>query len=114
MPNNVAFGFCQCGCGKRTAIAKFNDPQRGYVLGQPYPFKRGHRNARGKDRKRNPSTTPVSTSERLRWAQIRATEAFMRHRQDPNDISLELAWQARCLERDQLLNTLEAQCPKSA
>ncbi len=35
-------GFCQCGCGQRTAIAKYDDIQQGYVSGTTRSFIQGH------------------------------------------------------------------------
>jgi hypothetical protein len=35
-------GFCQCGCGGRTKIAKESDPKRGWMKGRPLRFLRGH------------------------------------------------------------------------
>jgi hypothetical protein len=35
-------GFCQCGCGEETGIAKVNDAEYGWVKGKPYKFKSGH------------------------------------------------------------------------
>lgn len=42
------YGFCQCGCGQRTSIAKENNPKWGHVRGEPVRFITGHvRRARG-------------------------------------------------------------------
>lgn len=35
-------GFCQCGCGERTPLAKVTRISRGYVKGQPQKFINGH------------------------------------------------------------------------
>ena len=35
-------GYCACGCGQRTGIAKFNKSSRGHVAGQPFKYARGH------------------------------------------------------------------------
>ena len=35
-------GLCQCGCGQRTAIAKWDDRRAGHVKGEPKRFLRGH------------------------------------------------------------------------
>jgi len=35
-------GFCECGCGGKTAIANRNRRQRRWVKGQPVPFLHGH------------------------------------------------------------------------
>lgn len=39
---NIAFGYCHCGCGRLTSIAKSTVPARGYVQGQPQRFVNGH------------------------------------------------------------------------
>lgn len=35
-------GYCLCGCGKKTEIAKVTRADRGYVKGQPKSYVRGH------------------------------------------------------------------------
>lgn len=35
-------GFCMCGCGQRTDLAKLSLRARGWVLGKPLPFLPGH------------------------------------------------------------------------
>lgn len=44
-PSPNPSGLCMCGCGETAPIAKFHDPKRGRVKGQPHRFIRGH-NAR--------------------------------------------------------------------
>jgi hypothetical protein len=39
-------GYCECGCGQKTKIAKCGSAEDGYVLGQPRRFVKGH-NGRG-------------------------------------------------------------------
>lgn len=39
---SIPIGLCQCGCGQRTAIARWNDTLRGRVKGQPSRFIHGH------------------------------------------------------------------------
>jgi hypothetical protein len=41
--STIPVGFCQCGCGQRTAIAHKNYPERGWVKGQPLKFLPNHR-----------------------------------------------------------------------
>lgn len=38
----IPLGYCQCGCGRRTELAKRNLPSRGYVEGQPLRFIQAH------------------------------------------------------------------------
>src|SRR5215211_6911761 len=35
-------GYCQCGCGSRTAIATTSDRRRGRIKGKPLRYVRGH------------------------------------------------------------------------
>lgn len=36
--------LCECGCGEETTVSKHNKPSIGAIKGQPFRFKRGHRN----------------------------------------------------------------------
>jgi hypothetical protein len=36
-------GLCQCGCGQKTKVAKYDNPVRGHVKGEYRRFIRGHR-----------------------------------------------------------------------
>ena len=40
--NDIPFGFCHCGCGKQTNIAKATVPKWGFVKGLPHKFLCGH------------------------------------------------------------------------
>jgi hypothetical protein len=44
---DIAEGFCQCGCGQRTNIAKWNDKRRGAVKGMPTRYLPRHPSASG-------------------------------------------------------------------
>jgi hypothetical protein len=35
-------GFCQCGCGRRTSVAKQSRSCQGHIKGEPHRFCRGH------------------------------------------------------------------------
>ena len=39
---NIPIGFCQCGCGLKTAIPKRNDSKKGWVKGVPIKWVRNH------------------------------------------------------------------------
>lgn len=39
---SVPYGFCGCGCGKKTPLAKQNHRARGLVKGEPIAFVHGH------------------------------------------------------------------------
>jgi len=47
----IEYGYCQCGCGEKTAVATKNHTKRGYVKGEPVTFVKGHffRGKTGKD-----------------------------------------------------------------
>ncbi len=38
------FGYCQCGCGKKTSITKKNDSSNGRIKNQPMKYIQGHNN----------------------------------------------------------------------
>lgn len=40
--SEIPYGYCHCGCGQKTSIAKWNDKQRGYVKGQPLRYIQHH------------------------------------------------------------------------
>lgn len=42
----IPVGYCQCGCGEKTAPATRNDPSVGIVRGQPNRFVAGHNSPR--------------------------------------------------------------------
>lgn len=35
---DIPFGYCHCGCGEKTKIAKGSDPRSGSVCGQPFRY----------------------------------------------------------------------------
>lgn len=39
---NVPYGFCECGCGRRSRLAPYNDRPKGWVKGEPIRFVHGH------------------------------------------------------------------------
>lgn len=41
-PNAIPYGYCQCGCGGKTRLARATDPRYGHVKGQPVRFLKGH------------------------------------------------------------------------
>jgi hypothetical protein len=49
---NIPKGFCQCGCGERTSIAKRTRPQSQTVKGEPQRFVFGHA-LRGRNREKS-------------------------------------------------------------
>jgi len=40
--NEIPYGHCRCGCGKKTSIAKRNNKRFGWVKGEPLKFFIGH------------------------------------------------------------------------
>ena len=69
IPADIPYGYCHCGCGERTTIAKANDPRDNVVKGQPVRFIRGHA-ARHPNFKRKP-TMPME--ERF-WQKVQKSE----------------------------------------
>jgi hypothetical protein len=41
-PIEIPLGYCQCGCGGRTTLARSTNPARRWVKGQPVRFIHGH------------------------------------------------------------------------
>lgn len=41
-PQEIPFGYCHCGCGQKTTVAKWDDVRHGHVKGQPKRFILGH------------------------------------------------------------------------
>ncbi len=41
--NEIPYGYCHCGCGRKTKIAPKSDKSHNYVKGEPRPCIRGHR-----------------------------------------------------------------------
>lgn len=41
----IAYGFCQCGCGERTKIATRSTTSKGWVKGEPLRYLLGHNHA---------------------------------------------------------------------
>jgi len=39
---NIPYGYCRCGCGQKTEVAKRTRPEYGQVKGRPSPYLRGH------------------------------------------------------------------------
>lgn len=39
---SIPIGFCQCGCGQRTAVCPYNNATMGHVKGQPFKFIKSH------------------------------------------------------------------------
>lgn len=44
--NKIPYGYCHCGCGQRTKIAKYNDSYHGLIAGEPLRFINGHHGRR--------------------------------------------------------------------
>lgn len=40
--NEIPAGYCQCGCGKKTTIARYSNKKLGHVKGKPNKFVCGH------------------------------------------------------------------------
>lgn len=46
----IPVGLCQCGCGRATQVSERSDARRGWLVGQPRLFARGHNTRTGKRR----------------------------------------------------------------
>lgn len=44
MPDDIPYGYCQCGCGEKTNIAATTHSTHGYVKGEPRRYLNGHAN----------------------------------------------------------------------
>lgn len=42
----IPYGYCHCGCGQRTALAKASDKNKGHVRGEPLRYIKGHNTKR--------------------------------------------------------------------
>lgn len=40
--SEIPHGYCHCGCGERTRVSQRNNPQGGYMLGEPVRYLPGH------------------------------------------------------------------------
>lgn len=49
--NNIPYGYCHCGCGQKTNIAKQNERRRGHLKGEPMPYIQTHPASQGKGEK---------------------------------------------------------------
>ena len=38
----ISYGYCHCGCGKKTKLCPCNDASRGAIAGEPQKYLRGH------------------------------------------------------------------------
>jgi hypothetical protein len=43
----IPYGYCHCGCGRKTNIAHQSSTEKGWIRGQPRKFIRGHRQRLG-------------------------------------------------------------------
>lgn len=43
MAANIPYGYCHCGCGKKTPIAARNNSTKGWIKGEPLMYLRYHR-----------------------------------------------------------------------
>jgi hypothetical protein len=61
--SGVPYGYCQCGCGKKTRVASKTCTAWGYIKGQPVRFIRGHHNrGKGKNGEENSNWKGGKTS----------------------------------------------------
>ena len=61
MSDTIPEGYCQCGCGQKTPLAKRTDPRFGHIKGQPTKYLVGHGLYRD---------TPKEVYDKRFWAKI--------------------------------------------
>src|ERR1700752_2100513 len=44
--NEIAYGYCHCGCGQKTNLAPFSQKRKGLRKGEPYRYVAGHNKRR--------------------------------------------------------------------
>jgi hypothetical protein len=42
--NEIPYGFCQCGCGQKTKLARQDNPEHGHIKGKPLRYILNHHN----------------------------------------------------------------------
>jgi hypothetical protein len=73
-PENTGYGYCHCGCGQKTRLARQNDTKRGTIKGQPVRFVKGH-----SPKKIGVGMRPISAGDRFgRLVAIEARRPGMR------------------------------------
>lgn len=80
--NKIPYGYCHCGCGQKTKVAKYNDSHHGLVAGEPLKFLNGHNG-------RRPPSTHIKCT---RCGEVKAVTAefFNRDKRSSN------GFQSRC------------------
>lgn len=79
--DEVPYGYCHCGCGQKTKIARQTDRKWGIVAGEPMRFINGHSN-RSRDALPNPNPsglclcgcgqpTSIATITRNKWGHVK-------------------------------------------
>lgn len=58
--SEIPYGYCGCGCGEKTSIAKKKNTKHGHIKGEPIPFLKGHSNR--------------SPAENRFWAKVQKTD----------------------------------------
>lgn len=44
MNDNIPYGYCRCGCGQKTKLARQNYKKYGWIKNKPIKFVNGHQN----------------------------------------------------------------------
>ena len=68
-------GYCECGCGKKTTVAKWNDLSKGYKVGEPRRFLNNHYHIWM--RSQRPDWGSVKRGERKRKKQLNQIRSFI-------------------------------------
>lgn len=62
--NEIAYGYCHCGCGQKTTVSPKTNTKRGYVKGVPRRFAPGH----------NLKIKPLLSIEERFWSKVAITK----------------------------------------
>lgn len=64
-PKETRFGFCKCGCGKKTRVPKRNSFSEGYLKGVPLDYRTGHQPRRFDRRSARKFVNQITISDQL-------------------------------------------------
>src|SRR3990167_3202715 len=75
----IQYGYCHCGCGRKTKIAERNYWSTGTISGEPYKYIRGHTHLR---------TAGPEVAEGYKWCgrckEVKPIDEFFKHPTEPD------------------------------
>lgn len=77
LDESIPYGYCHCGCGRKTSISKRTYGNRGYKKDEPVPYLPGHHGSRKRKPHNKPNLSeyaknrPPEHKEKLRQTRIR-------------------------------------------